>query len=222
MKSFKFVALFTLALTLTSCFEVIEEFDLSADGSGSYEYTLNMSQSRTRLDQTMLLDSINGHKVPQKEDLKKPISELESRATAAKGISGIQVNEDYENYIFSFKCEFSSVSALNALVNSIQKDNKEVPGNQVLEHFTYDSSTGVFKRNGSYSLKDMYSQMRKTDRAVLEGATFTSIFRTEKEISSYSNQQSKISPSKKALMLKIGVMDMVSGDQNMGNEIQIK
>ncbi|HIC30718.1 MAG TPA: hypothetical protein EYO76_02255, partial [Flavobacteriaceae bacterium] len=109
-------SLFILFLTFSSCFEVIEEVDLNSDGSGSITFTLNMSQSKSKLASIMLLDSVNGVKVPSRKDIQNGINDVVEELKKAKGISNIKKTEDYENFIFSVKCDFRDIENINNIV----------------------------------------------------------------------------------------------------------
>ncbi len=212
----------SLLFSLTSCFEIIEEVALNADGSGSYEYTLNVSQSRTKLDQIMRMDSINGYKVPQKTDLKEPLQELITKARSIDGISNVGKVEDFENYIFSFSCDFRNVEALNKLVAELRRANNDKRTDIPDVHFSYDAGAKRYVRNGNYSIKADLGKMKATDKVIFDGATFTSIFRSDAELTSFSNIKAKISPNKKALMLRMDVLDLINEKASMGNTIQLQ
>ncbi|MEC3880624.1 hypothetical protein [Parapedobacter sp. 10938] len=68
------VLLLPLCALFSSCFQLIKEMTVNSDGSGTFALTANLSQSRSKLASVMLLDSINGHKVPSKPDVRKEIS----------------------------------------------------------------------------------------------------------------------------------------------------
>lgn len=219
---FQILLLATLVLSLSSCFEIIEEVELHADGSGNYEYTLNLSQSRTKLDQIMRMDSINGYKVPQQDDLKKPLSELISKAQDTDGISNVNKVEDFQNYIFSFSCDFADVDALNRLVAEMRRSNNDKRTDIPDVHFSYDATARQYVRTGDYSIGGDFSKMNDADRVIFDGATFTSIFRSDIELTSFSNNNSRLSPNKKALMLRMDVLDLIHKRANMGNTIQLQ
>ena len=60
-----------LVLLCTSCFELVEELTLNENGSGEYEFTANLSQSKTKLKSIMLMDKVNGYEVPSQEKIKQ-------------------------------------------------------------------------------------------------------------------------------------------------------
>lgn len=214
--------LILLCISLSSCFEIIEEVDLNADGSGHYEYTINMSQSRNKLDQIMRLDSINGYRVPKKSELKKPMEELIVKANAVSGISNASKSEDLDNYIVSFECDFQDIDALNRLVTELRKGNKDLRSDIPEEHFSYSPSSKRYVRNGDYSIQADFAKVKEADKVIFDGATFTSIFRSDSELTSFSNSNAKLSPNKKALMLRMQVMDLINEKISMGNTIQLQ
>ena len=214
--------LISLCMSLCSCFEIIEEVDLNSDGSGKYEYTINMSQSRTKLDQIIRLDSINGYRVPKKSELKEPLEELIAKANGISGISNAQKSEDFENYIMSFTCDFADIDALNRLVTELRKGNKKVRSDIPEVHFSYDAASKRYIRNGDYSIQADFAQVKEADKVIFDGATFTSIFRSDSELTSYSNNNARLSPNKKALMLKMQVLDLINEKVTMGNTIQLQ
>jgi hypothetical protein len=216
------IFILTLLVSLTSCFEIIEEVALNSDGSGSYEYTLNVSQSRTKLDQIMRMDSINGYKVPQKADLKEPLQELIAKAESTDGISNVSKVEDFENYIFSFSCEFKNIESLNTLVAELRRASNDKRTDIPDVHFSYNSGAKRYVRNGDYSIRGDFGKMKDTDKVIFDGATFTSIFRSDAELTSFSNNNAKISPNKKALMIRMNVLDLINEKVSMGNTIQLQ
>jgi len=221
MKLHVFLSVFLL-VSLSSCFEIIEEVELKDNGSGSYEYTLNVSQSRTKLDQIMRLDSINGYKVPQKSDLKRPLEELIAKSKEIVGISNVAKVEDFENYIFSFSCDFKDIDALNRLVAELRRSSNDKRTDIPEIHFSYDPKSKRYIRNGNYSIQADFGKMKEADKVIFDGATFTSIFRSETELGSFSNDNARISPNKKALMLRMDVLDLVHERVSMGNTIQLQ
>ena len=74
----------------TSCFEFVEEVTFNKDGSGSAVLTINLSKSKTKLASIMLLDSINGYKVPSKVTIRKKVQEIVSKIKGTKGVHNVK------------------------------------------------------------------------------------------------------------------------------------
>lgn len=209
-------------LLLSSCFEIIEEVDLKSDGSGSLTYTLNLSQSKTKLNAAMLLDSVQGMRVPKEGEIKSKISEVLAKIEAVEGISDATSTQDFDEYIFTFSCKFQNVDALNKASAEL-KNAYKVKGAQLDdEHFSFDSTTKEFKRKGDYQSKADPDQIDVEILESLNSAEYTAIYRFEDEVKSVSHSEAKISPNKKATMLKLKAMDVATGKKSIANTIILK
>jgi len=217
-----FLALVSIVF-LSSCFEILEEVDLNTDGSGTLSYTLNLSQSKTRIKSALLLDSVNGFKIPDEQQIRDKIEEAVSVLKKAEGLSGVKVVQDYEDYIFTFKCDFTNVDALNNATKYLN-DNYRVNNADFTakNHFSFDSDSNTFKRKGDYGSKANSEEIDSEYLSALNSAKFTSIYRFNQEVESVSNSDAKISPNKKAVMLKYKAMEVATGKKSIENTIQLK
>ena len=59
------------------------------------------------------------------------------------------------------------------------------------------------------------------DRKVFETASYTGVYRFESAVKSCTNQQAKISKSKKAVMLRVNAQDIITTNQTIKNKIQL-
>src|SRR5690554_8221011 len=91
IKLSKYLLLIVLTMSLSSCFELIEDTTLHADGSGSYKLTLNLSSSTTRINSIMAMDTIDGKKVPSRQELKTKMQEYISMLNSKEGISNAEI-----------------------------------------------------------------------------------------------------------------------------------
>ena len=89
-RSFINIGFILLMFTLNSCFDVLEEINLNEDGSGEMTLTFNLSKSKTKISSLRLLDSVNGYKVPNEDDLEAFLDEAVSYLKKEDGISNIQ------------------------------------------------------------------------------------------------------------------------------------
>lgn len=223
-KSFKFFVLL-LSLTLfTSCFEVLEEISLNADGSGKMLVTFNLSKSKSKIASIMLLDSINGYKVPSKNDISAALTEAKNHLKTIDGISNIKTTSDFDNYIFTISCDFTSTANLDSVFKDlIRKHNKKSKTNFNTSNFSFNTNTSSFKRSFSYdeSIKRNFYKLNSEDRKIFEDANYTSIYRFEKDVEKVSNANAKVSPNKKAVFLKVDLMSLILGEKNITNTIQL-
>ncbi len=150
----KYIIAIASLLLLNSCLEVIEEVNLNDNGSGKLSYTINLSQSRTKINSLLLLDSIDGHEIPSEIEIRNKIDEVIHVIKDTEGISNVTKSLDFDNYIFKFSCDFSTLRALNKTSEVIKENyNLKDPNHNTDDHFTYDNSSRKFRRKGDYNGK---------------------------------------------------------------------
>ncbi|WP_407556437.1 hypothetical protein [Winogradskyella sp. 4-2091] len=221
----RFFNFFIIIVSLTqfsSCFEILEEIKLNADGSGEMLVTFNLSKSKSKIASIMLLDSVNGYKVPSKEDIGLALKEAKSHLKTIEGISNIKTTSDFDNYIFTISCDFSSTANLDAVFKDlISKHNKKSKTNFNTTNFSYSANS--FKRTFSYdeSVKRSFYKLKSEDREIFDDANYTSIYRFENDVEQVSNSNAKVSPNKKAVFLKVDLMSLILGEKNITNSIQL-
>jgi hypothetical protein len=208
-------------LILSGCFEVIEEITLNDDGSGQIEVTLNISRSKTRLNSIMLLDSINSYKIPSKVEIEKNVDKVTAELRKIKGVSNVVKSINFDEFIFSIACDFTDIDVLNKVITHFGSDThaKIKMDNQ---QFSYNKRSKEFKRNYQYDLSKEVKKINYEDRKVLDNASVTTIYRFESPIVSATNSHAKISGSRKAIMLKIDVQDMINSNKGIKNTIKLK
>jgi len=64
--------------------------------------------------------------------------------------------------------------------------------------------------------------VKQEDREVLKDASITTIYRFESPISSSSNSDAKIAGNKKAVMVRVGIPDMIRNKKNIKNTITLE
>ena len=221
MKIFTYVLLLFSCLFLTSCFEILEEVTLNENGSGEFEFTANLSQSKTKLKSIMLMEKVNGYKVPSQKEVKDEIDKICALAKNTKGITGVKKTIDFENFIFSFSCKFDSVETLNKVVKNIRL-SKKVNNSNHDNQYSYNRQSKTFQRNFNNSLKAEFSKLKAEDKKVVKDANYIAIYRFKKEVKSVSNSKTKTSPNKKATMLKVKIVDVINKKASIKNTVKLK
>ena len=190
------------------------------DGSGDILITINLSQSKTKVASLMLLDSINGYKVPSKKDIQAKMNEAVSYLKSKDGISNIKQSIDFNTYIATLSFSFKNVSNLNNISNHILK-NQNIKSSAA--SYTYSKATNTFVRNYQYvgKAKSEYNKLKEQDRAIFKTATYTSIYRFEQSINKQNNPLATISKTKKAILLKCSILDLINNKVNISNQIQL-
>jgi hypothetical protein len=218
MKKTAYLALLACLLLFQSCFEIVEEVFLKNDGSGNFQLTLNLSRSKTKLNSIITMKTINGHNVPSKEQIKNQVNEIERTVAKTAGITNVKTSMDFDNYIISMSCNFNKVTQLNNIVKNISdKGNKNKRWQE--KSFEYDAATGTFERLNKISLKDDYNKMSNADKEIFATANYTAIYKFENSATAVSNKETKIAGSKKATMLKLNALDIITNKKSIENKI---
>lgn len=216
-----FLFLFTLGLSfsLTSCFDIVEEIDLKSGGSGKIKLTVNLSKSKTKVGSLMKLDKIEGMKIPTEKEIRSQVNEVTNVLKNTKGISNVKSSLDFTNYIATLSCDFTDINALNSFTKTLSGKFKT----EISQYSTYSYSpkTKTLSRNYTYNpeAKKALNKISPENRKSIQDAYFTSIYRFDNTVNNQNNKDAKIAASKKAVMLKSSLIDVMSGKVNLSNTI---
>ncbi len=207
-------------ISLTSCFEIVEQVSLKNDGSGNFQLTLNLSKSKTKINSIMKMKTINGHDVPSENEVKQKIKEIEKAISKTAGITNVKTSMDFDNYIANITCNFAKVNQLNAVIKNVAASDKN--NNKYIEKsYDFDIASNIFARINKLSLKQDYNKMSNADKEVFTAANYTAIYKFENTVNSVSNKDAKISPSKKAVMLQQNALDIITERKSIENKITL-
>jgi len=219
MKKSAYILLFSCLLLFQSCFEIIEQVFIKNDGSGNFQLVINLSKSKTRVNSIMKMKTVNGHDVPTKAEITEKLAAIEKTIAGTAGISNVKTNLDFTNYIATLTCDFSKVAQLNTVVKNI--NDKEKGKQKIEKSFDLDAATNVFSRLNKFQFREDYNKMSNADKEIFSGANYTAIYKFEKPVSQVSNKDANVSPSKKAVMLKLNVLDIITNKKSIENKITI-
>ena len=216
------IVLLPLTALFSSCFQVIEEVTVNTDGSGAFTLTANMSQSRSKLASVLLLDSINGYKVPSKHDITEKMEEAANTLRTIDGISNVNHSVDFDKYIVTLRFAFADVANLND-ITALIFNKLDVIGGADNSSYSYHPEHGTFVRHYTHDPRatSEYQKLRQADKTIFENATYTSIYRFTQPIVRHSNTAAKVAASKKAVMLQCKVLDLIEGNIDISNNIQL-
>ncbi|GGI23980.1 hypothetical protein [Pedobacter mendelii] len=218
---YKLLLFIVLIPILSSCFEVVEEISLRNDGTGDVALTINLSQSKTKVASIMLLDSVQGYKVPSKLKIQQELSEAVAYLKKSQGISNVKSTSDFNNYIATISFSFKDVSNINNITKNILTQQKIKATNTSSYSYIKTTKTFIRKYQALSTTKTEFNKLKSKDKAVFNGATYTSIYRFESPVTNTTNPASNLSKSKKAVMLKSSIMDLINGKINVSNQIQL-
>lgn len=214
------ILLLCSAFYLQGCFEVVEKLDMHTDGSGNFQFTINMSKSKTRVHSIMNMKTINGRPVPTKADIHQKIKEIENILKSSNGISNVSTTLDFENYIATLNCSFKKIEDLNNAAKKVAVKQK-MKAEDISNSYAYNAGNKTFTRFSNFSLKGEYNKLGNADKEVFTNAFFTSILRFESEIKTATNSSGKISADKKAVMLRESVLDIVTEKKSIETKINL-
>ncbi|WP_420552265.1 hypothetical protein [Tenacibaculum aiptasiae] len=216
-----FVVTTMILFLFTSCFEFVEEISFNKDGSGSVTFTLNLSKNKTKLASIMLLDSINGYKVPSKSAIRKKVAEVVQKIKKTKGVHNVNSTLDLDEFILAISCSFDNVEAINNVLVAFSS-KKQAQAIKKQQHFTYNKKSKTFVRSHHFDIGREFQKTKIKDRKVFETATYTGVYRFDDLVQSSTNKQSKISKSKKAVMLRVKAQDIITNKYTIKNKIQLQ
>jgi hypothetical protein len=130
-----------MALTLSSCFDFVEQIDLKTNGSGHIAATLNLSKSKTKVASLMKMKSIKGIQIPSQADMEKEIRSAFSYSSRLK-VFLMQYSTDFSNYIVNISCDFSQIESLNAFSDILANRFKTKISNS--NRYYYNAQSNVF------------------------------------------------------------------------------
>lgn len=206
----KFLVL-TCCLLLCSCFEITEKIKHHDNQSGEYSVTVDFSQSWFKTKSAMLLEEVDGVKIPSEQEITQKLLDFKRSASKIEGISNVITKTDFDNYVFTIRLDYQNLKALNSALNSINKQKNQV-------YFAADKNN--FQRIASYSFPEnlLKDPKKKPD---LEQANVIAIYTFDRDVASVNNGNSKISKNKKTIFLKHNVYNVLKKSALMNNTIQL-
>jgi len=218
MRQLKFFILIGLSTLLTGCFEIIEELKLNEDGSGKFTMIFNFSQSKTDINTILLLDEIHGYKVPSIQEINLKIERFKDSISQVKGISNVKTDFNDREYILEFSCEFDQVERLNEGIYKLWH-YRDKSNARLEDYFRYQNH--VFYRNSGTLIEVLYQKMKLTDREVLQGAQYTSVYQFSDEVVAQNNSLAKVSSSKNIVFLRSPIHQLLLNPKLFRNSIKL-
>lgn len=212
----------TLVFSLTSCIEIIDDISLNADGTGTFKYNVNLSASKVKLNSYLALDSLDGKKVPSRDEIKGRINHFIYLLEQKNGISNVYVETDLENYIVKLSCDFKSVRLLqDAIAKSLQEEMKED------KPMLNDNSDWLTWTEDSFirSIPDLTikktKELKIEEINLLKQGNYISITRFNRPVKNCSNENAMIAKNKLAVMLKTNAYSLTQNLNLLENTIYL-
>jgi hypothetical protein len=212
--------IFLLPVVLSGCFDLVEEITMHSDGSGTYLFEANLSQSKTKLNALMALDSVDGFKIPSKDQIRKDLTKARQLLAASEGISGVSDKIDFDEFIFKIQFDFKTLADLNKAIATLRKAFPAKEAHPAPDLFKLEGNT--FTRVNEYEGRAELKKIPRKDSSLLEQASLTCIYRFDKTIKQASNTDARISKNGKAIFLKLPLIALVSGKKKLSNTILLQ
>ena len=216
-----FILLGVCLLIFQSCIEIIDDLTIHDDGSGKLKYAINLSSSRIKVNSILALDSLDGKRVPSIAEIKEKIAQFRQTLRMQKGITSVEIAENYSDFIFKFECEFTSVTLLQ---DGIKKTFSIISNDQSisdLEFLWISFDSKILKRSVPSIALEKLNKLGQNDLELLKTGTYTSITRFDKVVNEFTNPLSKLSKDKKSLMLKIDTYSLKNKHSLLENTISL-
>lgn len=208
-----------VAVSLTACFDVVEEVDMKSNGTGAIKATVNLSKSKTKVSSLMKLGKVDGVQIPTEAEIRKEFNAVVSLLRQTKGISNVKQSLDMTNYVATLSCDFDDIHALNIFSKTLSNHFKvNMSG---YSDYSYNRQTNTLARSYKYNpeTKKEFDKLSTESKKNFHDAYFTSIYRFDREVREVSNSVAKVSPNKKAVMTKVSVLDLVNNKVNLSDNI---
>jgi hypothetical protein len=198
----KYLLFFSLIFIFASCIEINDDLKINSDGSGTFKYVVNLSESKTKVNTMLALDSLDGKKVPSLDEIKEIISEYKAKIDSKSGISNVSVETDFTNFILRFSCDFDDVLSLQKAIReiAIEKDKKQEF--KEINHTWLEFDDNKLIRSVPSLTTETIQKLKKEDSEALKNGKYTSVTRFDKEIEKCENPKAIISKNGTACMIK--------------------
>ncbi len=202
MKIFYVSLIGFLLLTLTSCIEIIDDITINNDGSGTFKYTVNLSASKVKINSILALDSLEGQRVPSKDEILNRMESISKKLASKPGISNVDIETDMTNFVFKIKCDFSSINALQTAVKDIIREESNDKSLKELEHSWLSWDGNKLVRSIPDVTLERIKNLKQEDAELLRQGNYTSITRFERPVDRFENPNAKLAGNKLAVMIK--------------------
>ncbi len=216
-----FTFLMLIFFACSSCIELVDDLTINFDGSGNLKYTINLSSSKVKINSIFAVDTLNGKRVPKKEEIKNKVKVFKKVLLNQQGIDKVEISENYEEYIFKCSIDFSDVFCLQDAIN-IARDSIERVKNYKFREFNWvDWNEKSLTRSIPEINYFQENKIDSKDKELLKSGTYTSITRFNNEIESFTNPIGKISKSKKAYMMRTDMNSLIENEKLLETKIQL-
>jgi len=222
MKKFSTLYVILLLFLFGSCVEIIEDLTVNKDGSGSLKFTVNLSASATKLNGILALDSLNGKRVPSKQEIEEKINHYKLNLAQKEGIQKVLATIDFETYIVKLIIDFEQLNSLQKAVLTLAeeegvKDLEKWKNNEILSY-----SNRLFTKKALPFLEVASDKIKLEDKDKLKEGKYISILRFEDEVVSVSHPKAKVSSNRKNVMIPFNPAALLRDPSTIFTRVKLK
>jgi len=213
------IVLALCCFSFSACFEITEDISINADGTGSFRLILNASESKDNLINYMKVGEVDGKKIPAQSEIDYNLVKLKFVLQGIQGLSDVNVEKDFQNFIFKITGNFEQLDRLNLGIIQVA-EAFNTSGFDIPRDNNFKSGAGHIQRFFPYPIDtQFYDRARSSVQYILDEARVTSIFRFAEKIKSFTNKKAILSPSGKAVMLKATLAELGKAEKSLENKI---
>lgn len=210
-----------VALSTSSCMNIVEKLFFKANGSGTYSMTVDMSGMAE------MIKSFGGSDDDMAESLNEAESEFSdviAKLEAIEGISNVEQVSDKENLTFGITYDFASVKALNMALSENYHD-EESDGPEVIQKTFYTRSKNSIVRTSVDPMLEAMDELEGEDmmgmEAFFKDMYYEFIMEFERDIKSVSNED-YLTEGKRSVNLKRYFFKKEDQKKQVGVEVKTK
>lgn len=221
MKRWFYFSFLALTLLFTSCIEIIDDLTINPDGSGTFKYTVNLSSSKVKINSYLALDSLDGKRVPSKDEIIARINAIMNSLSQEEGISDLVFDGNYTDYVFKLSFDFKSIDGLQKAIKEMVKNESKEKTIKELDASWISITDNAFNRSIPKIKIERTSQLKPEEISELKNAFYTSITRFDTEIRSSENSTATIAKNKKAVMIRKDIYSVIQNTSILDNTIYL-
>lgn len=221
MKKTLLFSMLLLSSLLTGCIEIIDDLSFNADGSGTLKYSINLSSSKVKINSILALDTLDGKPVPSKDEITEKINQFKTRLMQQDGISNVEVESDFVNYLFKLRCDFESAEALQTALKTVGKSFSDKQDSDEFNHTWLTWEGNELVRSIPDITVEQTKKIKTEDIELLKQGTYTSITRFSGIVARFDNENAVLSKNKMAVMVKADPYSLMQNTGLLENRIYL-
>ncbi|MCC5943571.1 MAG: hypothetical protein JJT94_01445 [Bernardetiaceae bacterium] len=238
MRIFQIALCLILTIGLNSCIDIKEELVLQKDGSGSYRFVLDASQSAPMI-QMILQEGANAQQDNEEavrsmvRNSYRAIEELAYDAEQVKGVKKAIAIRDTANYTFGISFDFDNIDVLNTALY-LMFDESERTGQNQQPAFAYDKKGNLERLHANHIIKMTQELSFEGNEAIdnntsrdseidvfLKNAVYSFAFQTEGKIKNTSHK-AFVEKNKNSVAFSIPILEVQKKMDYLTHKIKFK